>query len=170
MNTWADDDCIYSITDDRLLAGSDEQITVGFSDGQEALLPPSQFSQLPVNGPWRVEFPDGRGAPAEVAFDKLISWSEHSDPGVKYYSGTAVYRTRFELPPTFMRSNSVTLLDLGNVADIAEVRINGESAGVVWKPPFRLDVSRWLRAGKNELEVRVANQWAMKTSRWTMPT
>lgn len=69
-----------------------------------------------------------------------------------------------------MRSNSVTLLDLGNVADIAEVRINGESAGVVWKPPFRLDVSRWLRAGKNELEVRVANQWAMKTSRWTMPT
>jgi hypothetical protein len=69
-----------------------------------------------------------------------------------------------------MRSNSVTLLDLGNVADIAEVRINGESAGVVWKPPFRLDVSRWLRAGKNELEVRVENQWAMKTSWWTMPT
>lgn len=72
VNTWADDDCIYSITDDRLLAGSDEQITVGFSDGQEAPLPPSHFSQLPVNGPWRVEFPDGRGAPAEVAFDKLI--------------------------------------------------------------------------------------------------
>jgi hypothetical protein len=145
--------------DGSLLAGSNEQIMVGFSDGKEEALTPSHLIQLPVTGPWCVGFPDGRGAPAEVALDKLISWSEHSDPGIKYYSGTAVYRARFELPPSFMRSNSVTLLDLGSVADIAEVSINGERVGVVWKPPFRLNVSHWLRAGSNDLEILVANEW-----------
>jgi hypothetical protein len=144
--------------DGRLLANV-ERVAVTFSDGARQELRFPARMEIDVNGPWQVTFTDGRSAPPEVMLPELISWTEHPDAGVKFYSGTAVYRTQFDLPAGFVQPGMVTLLDLGVVADIAEVRINGESAGVVWAPPFRLDVSRLLHAGRNELEVLVANEW-----------
>jgi hypothetical protein len=117
-------------------------------------------------GPWRVHFADGRGAPAgELLFDKLISWPDHPDAGVKYYSGTAVYKTTFIAAGAGAAAGGVTarqhraLLDLGTVADIARVYINGADAGILWKPPFRADITALLRPGENTLEIHVANRW-----------
>jgi hypothetical protein len=90
-------------------------------------------------------------------FERLVSWPEHADLGIKYYSGTAVYRTTFKAtaaPPAW-----TAILDLGEVANIAKVSVNGRSAGVLWKPPFRADVTRLLCNGSNTLEVHVANRW-----------
>jgi hypothetical protein len=111
---------------------------------------------LPIAGPWQVAFHDGRGAPSEATFATLASWTENENPGIKFYSGTATYRTSFT---TQLRAGATATLDLGTVADLAEVRLNGALIGTLWQPPFRVEVTRHLRAGDNLLEVRVANRW-----------
>ncbi|MGC8784677.1 MAG: glycosyl hydrolase [Armatimonadota bacterium] len=116
-------------------------------------------SALPVKGAWKVRFAPGWGAPPEVIFPKLVSWSEHAHPGVRYFSGMATYRTSVRIPASLLQSGLRIYLDLGRVEVVASVRINGKPADVLWKPPFRMDVTRLLRSGENLLEVRVANLW-----------
>jgi hypothetical protein len=108
---------------------------------------------------WRVDFDPRWGGPTNVAFDTLQSWTERAEPGIKYYSGTATYRTSFVLPDFNAGEKTRFLLDLGDVRELAEVRVNGKSCGVVWSPPFRADISGALRAGTNALEVEVVNFW-----------
>jgi hypothetical protein len=117
------------------------------SDAQEA------------TGPWSVRFAPGWGAPAQATFDQLISWSTHTDPGIKYYSGTAVYSTTLDMPRTLIKGDRRLYLDLGRVEVMAEVRLNGKPFPWLWKPPYRLDVTDAARAGRNTLEVKVVNLW-----------
>jgi hypothetical protein len=91
--------------------------------------------------------------------DKLISWSDHPDPGVKYFSGTATYHKEIELPQTWAAQGGAVYLDLGVVKNLAEVRLNGQDLGLLWKPPFRVEVTRALQPGKNILEIKVTNLW-----------
>ncbi|MFO0984724.1 MAG: glycosyl hydrolase [Planctomycetota bacterium] len=114
---------------------------------------------IPIGGPWQVRFPPGRGAPSGVALDQLCSWSEHRDPGVRYFSGTAEYTTSFDVPAERLASSYVLRLDLGRVKEIAEVSVNGVDLGVWWKPPFAADVGAVLKAGSNTLVVRITNLW-----------
>jgi hypothetical protein len=108
----------------------------------------------PVKGPWTVRFTPGWGAPAEATFETLLSWSEHPDPGIRYYSGTARYRTRIDLPVA-----GEWTLDLGEVREIAEVWLNGQPLGILWKKPFTVKLGPAARPGANELEVEVVNLW-----------
>jgi len=116
-------------------------------------------SLVEVAGPWLVDFAPNGGAPAQVSFDRLISWSEHSHPGVKYFSGEATYRTTFTATPKPELRNSKWYLDLGRVEVMAEVKLNGKNLGVLWKPPYRVEATGVLKRGKNELEVKVVNLW-----------
>jgi hypothetical protein len=113
---------------------------------------------LVIPGPWTVEFKDGRGAPPVATFATLTSWSEHADPGIRHYSGTGIYRATVQIaaPPAAPRR---AFLDLGRVADIARVYINGHDIGILCKPPFRADITALLKPGANTLEVHVANRW-----------
>ncbi len=113
----------------------------------------------PIEGPWDVRFPVNTGAPESVKLSKLISWSHHGDPGVKYFSGTATYRRTFRVPPEALAAGRAAYLDFGKVAVIAQVRLNGEDLGILWKTPFRVEVTESLRAGNNLLEVLVTNLW-----------
>jgi hypothetical protein len=113
----------------------------------------------PITGPWQLRFPPDLGAPTQVVLDKLVSWSEHPDGGVKHFSGSAVYAKTFAAPTEMIAADRGLYLDLGRVAVIAEVKLNGRSLGVLWKPPFRLEVSGAVRPGENELEVKVTNLW-----------
>jgi len=110
-------------------------------------------------GPWTVTFPDGSGAPATVAFDKLMSWSERPEPGVKFFSGTATYKKTFALPAGLAVPGRRLFLDLGKVAVMSEVTLNGHELGTLWKPPYRLEITDVLKAVDNSLEVRVVNLW-----------
>ena len=110
-----------------------------------------------LSGTWQLNFPSGCGAPAEVLLNKLISWTAHSDPGVKYFSGMATYRKQFQYRAD--NSNGKVELDLGAVKNLAEVCLNGINLGILWKPPFRVDVTQAIRSGSNELEIRVTNLW-----------
>jgi hypothetical protein len=108
----------------------------------------------PVNGPWTVEFMTGRRAPARAVFQSLESWTANADPGIRYYSGTATYRAKFTAPA----ADSLEL-DLGDVRELAHVRVNGRDLGTLWKPPFRVSLDGAARPGVNDLEVEVTNFW-----------
>jgi hypothetical protein len=112
-----------------------------------------------ISGPWTVRFTPGWGAPAQATFEKLISWSSVADLGIKYYSGTAVYSASFELPRTLLKADRRLYLDLGRVEVMAEVKVNGKRLPLLWKPPYRLDVTAAARAGQNTIEVTVVNLW-----------
>ncbi|MDA3927158.1 MAG: glycosyl hydrolase [Kiritimatiellae bacterium] len=106
---------------------------------------------------WEVSFAQQQGMTCRVEWDKLIDWKDSENPIIKYFSGTAVYTTSFEWRNA--TENTRVWLDLGKVKEIALVRLNGEKMGVLWHPPYRVDVSKALIKGNNTLEIRVANQW-----------
>jgi hypothetical protein len=110
-----------------------------------------------LSGPWTVAFDPKWGGPASATFAQLTSWTTRTEPGIEFYSGTAVYRKSFDLPPEL--ANQSLWLDLGNVRELAEVKVNGRSCGITWSPPFRVDLSRAVKPGANQLEVEVVNFW-----------
>jgi hypothetical protein len=116
-------------------------------------------SPIPIKGVWSVEFNEKTGAPANIAFPELISWTTHPNPFIKHYSGKAVYRKQFNVPDLNKNKNTRIYMDLGDLSAMAEVFINSESAGILWKPPYRLDVTQYLKTGTNKLAIVVLNTW-----------
>jgi hypothetical protein len=112
-----------------------------------------------LEGPWTVQFDPQWGGPASCEFGTLVSWTQRLEEGIKFYSGAATYRQTFDLPKTVERKGRRLWLDLGNVKELAEVRLNGKSLGVLWAYPFRVDVTDALKARNNRLEVDVVNFW-----------
>jgi hypothetical protein len=112
-----------------------------------------------ITGPWTLRFPPKWEAPESVILEKLMSWSDHPDVGVKHFSGTAVYTKTLSIPQTLLGKDQSLYLDLGDVEVIAEVRLNGTNLGTLWKRPFRVDIASAAKAGDNVLEVRVVNLW-----------
>jgi hypothetical protein len=110
-----------------------------------------------VAGPWTVQFQPGRGAPGKAEFVELVDWSRHADPAIRYFSGTASYQTEFGWTPP--AGGYRYTLGLGEVQVMAEVRLNGKELGVLWKPPYAVDVTKVLKPGTNKLEVKVTNLW-----------
>ena len=93
----------------------------------------------------------------KVKSDTLFSWAEHKEPAVRFYSGHVRYSTTLHYHGKNVRDRIV--LDLGDVRDIAHVWLNGRDLGVVWIPPFTVDVDGCLREGENELVIEVVNTW-----------
>jgi len=110
-----------------------------------------------LTGSWRLSFAERLPAPITITRHSLGSWTEIDEAALKYYSGTATYRTAFRLPHEPERHRFV--LDLGDVRDLAEIRINGRVAGVLWMPPYRIDVTDIAKPGANVLEIDVTNTW-----------
>jgi hypothetical protein len=121
----------------------------------------SDFESLAeISGEWTVYFDPQWGGPESVLFPELMDWSQHADGGIRYYSGTAVYKKSFTLESE-LREEDRYFLQLGSVKDvgIAEVKINGIDKGVVWTSPFRIEISEELQQGENALEITVVNSW-----------
>lgn len=114
-------------------------------------------SSATIDGPWNVEFDRDSGGPGEVLFEQLDDWSSRQEPDIRHYSGMARYRKQFSHRQNLAPGVRV-YLDLGRVADLAEVILNGNELGVLWTAPYRLDVTEHLRA-VNEIEVLVTNRW-----------
>jgi (4-O-methyl)-D-glucuronate---lignin esterase len=112
-----------------------------------------------VSGPWLVRFPAGLGAPSSITLATLGSWTTHPDSGVKYLSGTATYSRTVQAPASWFVQKRRLLLELGDVRDLAEVVVNGQTLPLLWKAPYSVDVSRALKAGANRVEIRVTNEW-----------
>lgn len=112
-----------------------------------------------VEGPWTVNFQENRGAPAMVEMKTLTPWNENDDDGIKYFSGTGTYIKTVDAPDGWFAEDAQQWLDLGDVQNLAEVTVNGQSLGIVWKTPFRINVTGVLKPGENNLEIKVTNLW-----------
>jgi hypothetical protein len=104
---------------------------------------------IALAGPWEVSpVCGGPALPAPRKLDALVGWETFD----KFFSGTMLYKTEFD-------ASEGTSLSLGEVREIARVKLNGRDLGTVWTKPFRVDVTGVLKSGKNSLEVRVVNSW-----------
>lgn len=112
-----------------------------------------------VEGPWTLDFPPNWGAPPSVTLDHLISWSDSPDKGVRYFSGTATYSKDINIDASELGPGKVVILNLGDVKNLAQVKLNGKDLGILWKPPFRVDLAPAAHAGTNHLEIAITNLW-----------
>jgi hypothetical protein len=123
-------------------------------------LPVTTEAQLAaVDGPWKVSFEPNRGAPSPITLNKLISWSESPDAGVKYFSGVGAYTKAIDAKTAWFKAGTHIWIDLGEVRNLAEVTVNGKSLGTVWHAPYRVDMTSALKPGANELTIKVTNAW-----------
>ena len=144
----------------RLLAGHAGRYTLSTAGGKTCSIgatePPAP---LDLSTDWSVSFDPAWGGPDQARFERLTSLKDHADPKVKYYAGPVNYRRSFDLPAGTTGTGQHRLLDLGRVAVMAEVSLNGRPLGLLWKPPYRTDVTDALKPGRNELEVKVVTLW-----------
>ena len=113
-----------------------------------------------IDGEWVVNFDPEWGGPESIVFPELIDWTTHSNEGLKYYSGSAVYNKVFDVD--FEPANGEHyFLQLESVKDvgIAQVTIHGVDKGILWTKPFRVDISSELKQGENTLQIKVVNSW-----------
>jgi hypothetical protein len=101
--------------------------------------------------PWTVTFTESGST---VVTDTLFDWSGHAEESIRYYSGHARYTTSFKY-----KGNTSVILSLGDVRDVAHVWINGVDCGIAWTPPYEVDITKALRKGRNQLDIKVVNTW-----------
>ncbi|HEX3625644.1 MAG TPA: glycosyl hydrolase [Verrucomicrobiae bacterium] len=111
-----------------------------------------------ISGPWTVNFDPKWGGPRHVVFDQLVDWTSRPEEGIKYYSGSAVYHKKFDLKFPAAKGDQL-VLDLGDLHEVAVVRLNGRNLGVVWDKPSRIDITTAAKQGRNDLEITVVNLW-----------
>ena len=112
-----------------------------------------------LSGAWTVRFDPKWGGPESAKFDSLVSWTTRPEPGIKFYSGTATYEKTFDWKLETGNRKAEIFLDLGDVRELAEVKVNGKSCGILWCPPWRVDVTEALSPGENKLQIEVVNFW-----------
>ncbi len=113
-----------------------------------------------LKGPWNLSFDPKWGGPKNSIFPTLEDWTKNPLPGIKYYSGIVNYHNTIELPASaFSSQESDLFIDLGEVNNMARVKINGKDMGVVWTPPFQLNISDAAVVGLNQIDIEVANLW-----------
>ncbi|HEX8356395.1 MAG TPA: glycosyl hydrolase, partial [Segetibacter sp.] len=116
-----------------------------------------------IKGAWQVQFDPAWGGPDKpVTFNALTDWTNNPDSGIKFFSGTAVYRKSFDVTPSSISGKQTALyLDLGNVKHIARVKLNNKDLGVIWTAPWRVQIPvGLLKAKGNVAVIEVTNVWA----------
>lgn len=125
------------------------------TDGKETAYTQKEDSII-LDGEWQVSFDPQWGGPEAVTFPALSSWASADNEGIKYYSGSATYNKTF----TFSKTDGDTYLDLGEVAEVADVWLNDHHLGITWTKPFRYNITGTIREGENELRIEVINTWS----------
>jgi hypothetical protein len=120
---------------------------------------PELPAPIQIQGPWQLEFQPHRGAPDKADFPDLMSWTDSPNNGIKYFSGMATYNTELTIPADYLLPGRHIYLDLGKVKNLAEVSLNGKPLGILWKEPFRVDITSAATAGSNQLQIKVTNLW-----------
>lgn len=123
------------------------------ANAARALPKPATITLAAVDGPWMVSFQPDRGAPPQITLDKLASWSESSDSGVKYFSGNGTYTKSVNAPAEWFKPGAQVWIDLGDVKNLAAVIVNGKQLGTVWHAPYRLDATSALNPRVNQISI-----------------
>ncbi len=147
----------------------DAQLTVWTSGEYELIRSGGEKSSMLVKSlpspeaaseKWMVTFQEDRGAPKEqVYFEKLESWTQRPEEGIRYFSGTATYEQVIYINRERLQKERSIHLDLGDVKYLAEVFVNDQPLGVLWKPPFRMDITNAVKVGANKVQIKITNVW-----------
>ena len=134
---------------------------ISLRDQQNSAAEPVEATTIQtVTSTWQVHFDQKNGGTADEEFPELVSWTRKENPIVKYFSGTAIYKTTVTIDSTQLATSARIFIDLGVVKNIADLSINGTPAGVLWKAPFRTaDIKPLLKEGDNLLEIKITNVW-----------
>jgi hypothetical protein len=119
---------------------------------------PREELLLDLSKGWTLAFQPGRGGPDTPVAADAGSWSERSDPRIRYFSGTGHYSREVKLDRRQLAAARL-LLDLGKAREMVDVIVNGRTLRTLWKPPYRLDVTDALKPGTNRIELKVINLW-----------
>ncbi len=135
------------------------EYAITWSDGKKSVISVEETDiENYIQGTWELAFDTIWGGPDKVSVDELKSWTEFTSEGIKYYSGKATYFKTFSLSESEI-NNKKLLINLGNVFDMASVKINGKQMPVSWCFPFEYDITIYAKEGINDLEVEVVNMW-----------
>ncbi|MBN2697498.1 MAG: hypothetical protein JXR52_01625 [Bacteroidales bacterium] len=129
------------------------------SPDERFLSVPEEHILTEIEGPWELTFLPGPGNPGPLTLDRLVSWAELSDPFMKYFSGSATYSKTFRVSAKRLKEGKNITIDLGEVRDMAEIKLNGKALPLLWKEPYRTDITSFVKKGTNTLEITVTNQW-----------
>ena len=149
----------------RLRFGPNESLFVVFNEKSTPGLKKAPVylpvGESPVSGTWTISFGKNRGLPEGfvIQSDTLFSLIRHTNPDVRHFSGTIRYELAFNFEGNVSDSGMRYDLSLGEVANIAQVWLNGKDLGVLWTKPCRVGVTGALKSGTNQLVVEVTNTW-----------
>lgn len=124
----------------------------------ETIAPRATRVLATMAGDWQVRFPEASGV-QEVIRMPATSWTNSGNADIRFFSGTASYAQRLTVQKDWLQPGARLRLELGRIGDVAEIFVNGKSAGIAWQPPYSVDVTPLLRAGENRIEIKVANTW-----------
>ena len=161
------EDASYSINEGRVTVSlkmepNDAQFVVFRKKAKSSSLTlkqPVEKQLSVIDGAWDVTLQSKFGTTKQIVLNELTSWSENADLDVKYFSGTGSYTKTIQSSADWFKEGSQIWLDLGSVKNLAEVVVNGKSLGIIWKTPFRINVTEALKEGTNTLEIKVTNLW-----------
>lgn len=108
---------------------------------------------------WNLSFSPGMGAPESYELDKLKSWTDINDEGIRYYSGTTAYSKTMDVDEVLLQSSRRVFIQFQEIQEVAKVIVNGNECGILWSPPYRAEIGKFLKAGQNEISVEVINTW-----------
>ncbi|MEE9431649.1 MAG: glycosyl hydrolase [Melioribacteraceae bacterium] len=147
-----------SFSKDKIIFESEGKYKIIYSDGSEKIFDNSKtVEEKEITGNWKLKFPYGKGAPQNITLDKLKSWTDFEDEGIKHFSGIATYLKQIELTEDEVDINNQITLDLGGVSKVAKVFFNGKPLDILWYSPYQIDITKTAKKGKNNLIIEVAN-------------
>jgi hypothetical protein len=137
-------------------AGLKYDLQYGFHKNQNS---ETNYEPIDISADWDVSFNPDMGGPKSFRFEKLISWSDIDEKGIKYYSGSATYTRNFIVKEKVLSKGTEAYVNFGDIQEMARVFINGKDCGIVWTPPYKALITPYLKAGSNTITVQVTNTW-----------
>jgi len=117
----------------------------------------SELKPVEISGTWKLKFPNENGDSTQIELNHLESWTRLSDREMNFFSGTGSYFKTLLVPVNSLKKGNRLILDLGKVQVMAKVFVNGKDAGILWKPPYRTDITSLVHEGENSLKIEVVN-------------
>ncbi len=114
---------------------------------------------IDLSSNWMVDFDARMGAPEIYQFEKLSSWTDVENKGINYYSGSATYNRAFSLSSEALSLKAEAYVVFEDIQEIARVTVNGNDCGIIWTPPYKTNITQYLKEGSNKISVQVINNW-----------
>lgn len=134
-------------------AGLTKDLQFGFSQENQI------STAIDLTNDWEVSFDPALGGPGTYDMKTLTGWTDIDQDGIKYYSGTAAYTRAFVMEEDMLSKATDVYLAFEDVQETARISVNGADCGIVWTPPYRVNITRYVKPGTNNITVQVINTW-----------